>query len=254
MNVKKIKKILVFLIQLFIMLPATIFALDIDDYNVISSSEKYYKTVIFQSSSYNTNIHSNYQSYTIEINKKEYDKVDTSIISNWSSNGVVETTYKKMTTTISTNGTYFRYKTILNWKNIPKVKSYDTIAIGHYASVTQKGNLYFTQEYCLSATNCKTSNTFTQQKFSKGASATFKLPNDSLISLKQTLYFDVKKNVDATIIKQIACGDYSHATKSISPTDALNFSVNDSGIILNTSISNYYDEINSACATWNGSW
>ena len=167
---------------------------------------------------------------------------------------MIETTYKKLTTSISSNGAYYRYKAILMWKNIPKVRSYDSLAIGHYASVTQKGNLYFTQEHCTSTTNCTSSSTFTPQKFSKGASATFKIPTGNIISLKQTLYFDVKKNVDATIIRQIACGDYSHATKTISATNSLNLTVNDSGINLNSSISNYYDEISPACATWDGSW
>ena len=64
----------------------------------------------------------------------------------------------------------------------------------------------------------------------------------------------MKKNVDATIIKQLAAGDYAHATKTITSNNALNATVATTGINLNSSISGYYDEISPATATWNGNW
>ena len=80
------------------------------------------------------------------------------------------------------------------------------------------------------------------------------MPSGNYISLGQKLYFDVEKDVDATILKQIAVGDYAHAVKSISLSNALNYSVNIDGLSLKSSIKDYYDEINYAQTSWSGSW
>ena len=249
----KIKKMHCVIALLSIILPKVIMAKNTDEYEVLSKTEKYYKTTMFENelSFMNKN---QLQNYTVEITEDEYINGVVQNTSKSSTSSTIETTYKKLTTTISSNGTTYRYKAVLNWKNMPKVRSYDIIAIGHYASVTQNGNVVFSQEYCTNTTNCTTSTNFTQQKFTNGASATFKLPTGNYISLKQTLYFDVKKNVDATIIKQLAAGDYAHATKTITSNNALNATVATTGINLNSSISGYYDEISPATSTWTGNW
>lgn len=249
----KIKKMHCVIALLSIILPKVIMAKNTDEYEVLSKTEKYYKTTMFENelSFMNKN---QLQNYTVEITEDEYVNGVVQNASKSSTSSTIETTYKKLTTTISSNGTTYRYKAVLNWKNMPKVRSYDIIAIGHYASVTQNGNVVFSQEYCTSTTNCTTSTNFTQQKFANGVSATFKLPTGNYISLKQTLYFDVKKNVDATIIKQLAAGDYAHATKTITSNNALKATVATTGINLNSSISGYYDEISPATSTWTGNW
>ncbi len=65
----------------------------------------------------------------------------------------------------------------------------------------------------------------------------------------------LKKNTTNTLITQKAYGDYSHATSSISLINAIKYTVNQSlGIVLNSSVANYYDSIDVAIASWNGTW
>lgn len=161
---------------------------------------------------------------------------------------------KKLTTYILTNGSYYRYKAVLNWKTFPKVRSYDTIAIGHYASVEKRGSVYFSQTYCDLNNDCRTIQAYYPQTFSTGSAATFKVPSGDLSSLSQTIYFDVQKSVDATVISQKAAGDYAHAVQTVTVAQAKNFSVSTLGINFNSSSVNLYDEISPATALWSGSW
>ena len=247
---------LILLISIFI--PLNTFAIDIDenDFEVVAQEEKYYKTVTV----INNNMSSimsiyNYDSNSIteEITKEEYDSF---IESNISTNGSItlETNYKKLTTSILSNGSYYRYKAVLNWKNMPKVRSYDTIAIGYYASVKPRGLLNFSQSYCMTDGSCEISTSYYPHTFTAGSSATFGLPDESLTSLSQTFYFDVQKAVDSTIIEQNASGDYAHAVKSISYTNAQKYTVSNTGIHFDSSVENYFDEINYVRVTWKGSW
>ena len=83
----------------------------------------------------------------------------------------------------------------------------------------------------------------------------FYLPSGSLSSLKQTLEVEVEKtNSSSTIVEQVAVGDYSHATSSISYSNAKKFYVDVGGINLDSSIEGYYDSISAARATWTGTW
>lgn len=264
----KIFKVIIFLISLS---PVTAFAANNDSAQdkIISVTEKYYKTItnIVGGNKFvnSANVYSNYNviTSTEEITEEEYNAYNasstniTDSISTMSGSidSVSETTYKKMTTTISKNGSYYRYKVVLNWKNMPKVRSYDVIAIGHYASVEINSSLTFTQKYCTSINSCKTSTSFTSKISDTGSGAVFKLPTGDFVSLSQTLYFDVKKALDTTVIRQEAVGDYAHAIKSISKENASKFSINLNGISFNsTSISNSFDTINSSVASWTGSW
>ena len=61
--------------------------------------------------------------------------------------GTVETTYKKVVSTLSKNSNYFRYKISVTWKNIPSTRSYDIIGIGFLGSVKVRNDLNFIQEY-----------------------------------------------------------------------------------------------------------
>lgn len=159
-----------------------------------------------------------------------------------------------MVTTISSNNSCYRYKNVLYWKLNPKIRSYDIIAIGHYASVKSK-NINFVQTYCYSLDDCHLGNIYTEKKTSTGSAAIFKVPVGNFISLKQEFYFDVEKtDNESTVIRQLAVGDYSHATKNISSPSIGNISININGITLNKSIHDSYDDINIAKATWEGNW
>lgn len=249
------------LVTLFCILPVTVFAMENQE-NIINITEKYYKTttiIIGGENSMNRSLNNNIVSKTEEITKEEYDDYNVSSSSvmstNDSTNFTIETTYKKMTTTISQNGTYYRYKVVLNWKNMPKIRSYDVIAIGHYASVKVNSGLNFTQKYCTSINDCTYSNSFTAKITDTGSGAVFKLPTGDFVSLSQTLYFDVQKATTATVIRQEAVGDYAHAIKTVSKTNASQYDINLSGIYFNSSsISSNFDSINPSIATWTGTW
>lgn len=222
-----------------------------NEYIDVSEQTKYYKTIDYIGNydyqTYGNNILSN----TIEITEEEYNKADSTMKP--LSSTLVETTYKKLTTTIQTNGNYYRYKASLEWKNMPKIRSYDTIAIGHYESVKIRGGVNFTQRYCISS-DCKTLTTYYEEIFSKGAAATFKVPAGDFTLLKQEIYFDVEKNVDATILTQKVAGDYAHATKTISASNARKYEINLLGIQFKSGITSYYDEINPATVNYSCNW
>lgn len=220
-----------------------------DDLKKLSETVKYYKTIessnvqMFGANSPN-------KGYTVEISKKEYDN-GTSVDSIKAS---VETNYKKMTTTIYQNGNYYRYQTKLEWKTMPKNRSYDIIAIGINPSVSIASLVSFNQYYCFTNGECKNNSAHYGKTTSNGGGASFKIPSGDLTVLNSTIYFDVKKNVSATILRQDAYGDYSHATSSVSSSQSQNYSINSLGINLNGAISNSYDSIPVAQATWNGNW
>ena len=239
------------LVSLFL-IPGVVFASEVeasdDDFVLVSEETKYYKTItpIFSSS--------DSQSVTYEITKEEYD---TANVEQRSNPTTYETTYKSMTSSILANGSYYRYKNVLNWKNIPATRSYDIIGIGFYQTVKVHNNTtHFSQYYCYSSgAGCFTTTTNYPQIFVGGAGTSFKLPTGNLSTLQETFYFDVEKNTTGTITTQKAYADYSHATTSVSLTDSKKYSVDGSGgIYLNSSISSYYDAMSTAIATWNGSW
>ena len=168
--------------------------------------------------------------------------------------GYIETTAKKMTTTIVSVNNKYRYKITLEWKNIPSTRSYDIIGIGTDTNVKINSGIYFQQNFCYSSNNCDSSIVNTVKSTSTGATSTFKLPSSDIVSLSSYLYFDVSKNTTSTITQLNAYGDYSHATKNISKSNANNHSINRGGILLDSSISSYYDSITTAKSVWTGSW
>ena len=244
----KIKKRIIFTIICFILF----IPLCVAEENTIENT-RYFKTVnlVLCDSKQSIIVESN----TYEISENEYEEINqiTNEDCNNRTSVTVETTYKKMTTTIAQNGNYYRYKNVLIWKNIPSTRSYDIIGIGHYASVKVAGNIHFVQTYKKNGITYTTNSSY-EKIVSNGVGVVFKVPTGTLSSLKQELYFDVEKNVNATIIKQIAAGDYSHATTNISLNDAKKFTINTTGILLDNSIYSSYDDINTATVIWTGTW
>lgn len=220
--------------------------------SVISTSEKYYRQQI----EYNTN-NEIISIIEEEVDEQEYNNFPNSDISLASlTPGYIETNYKKMTTQIISVSDKYRYKVTLEWKNMPAVRSYDIIGIGFDSSVYIYSNIYFQQNYCYSDGSCSSSSNGYYKSMSNGGAVAFKLPSSSSINtLNSYLYFTVAKTSSNTIYGLNAYGDYSHATSSISGDLAnSNYSINQSGISLNSSILNYYDEISTAVATFNGIW
>ena len=103
----KKKLFVTLLISLFVM-PVLAFAEENNDFSLVSEETKYYKTVTPLFSSRNSH------STTYEISKEEYDAVD--LESQRSNPTTYATTYKSMTSSIIQNGSYYRYKNVLNWK------------------------------------------------------------------------------------------------------------------------------------------
>lgn len=247
------KRYFVYLLVSLFLLPTFVFASEVDvdeGFYIVSETTKYYKTETDLSNSRSRN-----SSVTYEITKKEYDSAD---ISNLRSNPTThETTYKRMTSYILTNGSYYRYKNVLSWKNMPSTRSYDIIGIGFLGSVKVLNNTtYFNEYYCYSdGSGCYSTTTNYPQIFTYGAGTSFQLPSGDLSTLKQTFYFDVTKNITNTITVQHAYADYAHATSTISQANSKKYTVDQNiAIVLNNSISSYYDSMSIADAGWSGTW
>lgn len=169
--------------------------------------------------------------------------------------GYTEISSRKVTTTIIAVSNMYRYKITVEWKSIPSVKSNDIMGIGIDSSVYIHSDIYFQQNYCYSDGSCS-SNMISYPKItSTGGGVSFQLASyGSLTSLSSYMYFTVAKSGSATITKLNAYGDSSHALSTVSSNDAKNYSINRAGIVLNSSILNYYDAIPVTKAVWTGSW
>ena len=255
MSFKKIILLLILLIPIFV-------SAEEDEGRIVASEEKYYKTVTILNNSsvlQRANL-GEMSSITTEITKEEYDNAPVENYSNARTtddytDATIETTYKKMKATIREFYGAYRYKNVLTWKNIPSTRSYDIIALGYYASVQPVANIYFEQDYCTSSSSCYTGSSYYEYIGTNGSAALFYLPSGTLTSLEQSLRVDMEKtNSSSTIVSQVAVADYSHATSSISYSNAKKFTVDTGGIRLNDSITGYYDAIGVARASWEGEW
>ena len=263
----KYKGIIV-LIAFALLMPGFVFAKENnelpndDEFVVVAETHKYYKTVTTIDMDQFTSIGdmgnaltNGISSVTTEVTEEEYNNAREEDRIVRGNPAVVETTYKHMISSISANGSYYRYKNVLSWKLIPSVRSYDIIAIGFLGTVKPKTYPSFVEEYCRPNGYCSTITLDTVQIFNYGAGTSFLVPSGDLSSLKQTFWFDVEKNTTNTITIQKAYGDYAHATSTVGMMDATNYTVSQSaGIVLGSSISSSYDSIPVADASWYGSW
>ncbi len=237
-----------------------------EEFVEVAKTVKYLKTVyVYNNSSVMRNANlGEMTSLTTEVTKEEFDSAPatTEPVAPLSEitpkvNMQTETNYKRLTTTIFSNGIFYRYEANLYWKNIPKVRSYDIIAIGHYNDVEINNPSYitFSQDYCISASSCYGGGTPTDVVQEFGSAQVFHLPNESIISLEQTMGFNVQKAVTWTVEEQVAAGDYAHATKATTAAFAAqNFGIGIGGLVLYNAIYSYYDTTPAAIAEWTGSW
>lgn len=156
--------------------------------------------------------------------------------------------YKSMNTIIIklSNGN-FRYKVNLVWSQMPKIRSYDVIGIGIENNVNIIGNINSSLLYSKSGNQYLVNSTYNKISNS-GVYSIFKLPEWEVNEMNISLHFDVKTTGGSSIT---AYGDYSHAIKNISLTNAKRAQVNESGIFLPNDILNYYDNISVVKATRN---
>ena len=242
------EKICLYVLICFLLIPSIVFA---EDNELVSRNVKYYKTTY--ENDFNVALLSSDKNFTIEISEDEYNSIDASV--DLMSSNTYQTDYKKMTASIYSSGSNYKYQVNLEWKNIPKVRSNDIIGIGYSSEfVNIVDGISFFQNFCTSD-GCKTSIKHELINSSAGKSAVFSLPTSSLTYLNQIFSFTVVKKITEKIISQTISGDYSHATSKININNALKHSVDvDSGIKLYNSISSYYDSIPVTKTTWTGSW
>lgn len=232
-----------FLILILLLVFSNVYGVQNEDV-LVSSTSRYFKTVTREYDLQNMN---NNHSQTFEITEEEFENFNIGL------NDVVNTTYKKLTTNIYASGNLYKYEVVLQWKNIPKVRSYDIIGIAYNSNVIYNSDMDFKQ----SVTGTSSSyvlRDYTKCKSSDGYTAVFQIPTENIVGITQIFSFKVRKNA-STVYLQTAVGDYSHATSNISLNNAIKHSISTQrGIELNDSIKNYYDSIVFSQATWNGTW
>lgn len=246
-------KIIILLVMNFILLfPNILYAKEQTNVMLLEEVTKYYKTTVnhFNRDLSEISVNNNLNSYTVEISKEEYEGLDNRV--NFDS-AFIETNYKKLTLSVYKVGNFYRYKSKLIWKKIPKTRSYDIIGINYDAKLTIDGQVKFVSKYCFDAEDCHYSYNATIKSFDSAIGATFQLPSGSLSNLETELSFDVKKKTSSLINSQTVVSDYSHAIKIISLSNSQSYSLNNNGIILGN-LSNYYDNINPVSLSCNDNW
>ena len=127
-----------------------------------------------------------------EITEEEYNNIpedmNTLMMTNDTNPDIVETTYKKITTTITylSNGRY-RFRNDLVWKIMPSNRSYDVFAIGTNSAVSEPVNgteyaktSYTVKDSCvLSSTSYSNTHSSNWKKLATGYGVSFKIPSNS---------------------------------------------------------------------------
>lgn len=207
---------------------------------LVANDTKYYKSVY-------TDLDGN--SYSAEVSAAEYENQ-----SPIQTRGYVETTYKKVVTTMSQLDNQFRYKVTTAWKQMPSVRSYDIIGIGFSDAVYISSLVNFSYTYALPTGEYINDGTYYfKQKISTGGSAVYKFPTEAR-AMTAVLYYDIAKiNSSSTITSLEMCGDYAHATTNVSASNYNSHGIDDNGILLGSNIG-YYDAIPCAVSSWGGTW
>ena len=199
------------------------------DATLLVQNQKYYKTVY---PAYGN-------SYTVEVTETEYY--------NHENNTLVQTvtSYETVKSSISANGSMYRYKVTQSWSTIPSNKSYDVIAIGFNGLIhINNSSSTFYNIYTTSSSNTTTTYNYYHKQYSDtGGSTTYKLPS-SFVGSSAVYYFDVAKDSGAgTITALNMCGDYAHSASTITGNQAASHSITIGGISFASGISGYFDDI-----------
>lgn len=254
-------------------------AMSIEEYNnnkdlqgeIVSSITKYYRTDIIYPGNNTMSMRNALPiSNTIEVSEEEYnteiqDKESIAINLNSLTNGYTETTYKKMTSTIISVNSRYRYKNTLVWKRMPSTRSYDIIGIGIDSTVSGiSSTKYFSRIADIEDSVNKvcfysTSSNATWNLTGTGYTATFLLPSNTssqkVTSLSSYMYFEVQKLTNTTILTLNAYGSYKHSQQTVSLSGfSGGISISTGGIgfdaSVSTSIQQKFDSMSTAQATW----
>ena len=224
----------------------------------LAETTKYYRTVTTMDSlatnAYSSNTVNWSNSTSYEITEEEYNEAkDRDLVLMGSA--AIETTYKVMTTAIWDIGGAYQFVNLLHWKIMPQVRSYDIIGISHYSSIYALTTPYFQEYYCYTGGSCSISNTHIPRNETHGDSSVFPLNTGNINYLDISIWYNVgKTNPNSTITTLYAGGDYAHATSYISSSTASNYFMDVGGINLDSSISGYYDSIQSALVYASVNW
>ena len=246
------KKILLGLIALALVFSPKIVNAEENQQRVkLAETKKYIKTVTTIDAAalyaYNSNTVNWSESYSEEITEEEYNAVTGTRDLVLVGSDAIETTYKVMTTAIWDIGGAYQYVNLLHWKIMPSVRSYDIIGIGHFGSVYALTTPYFQEYYCYTGGSCSISNTHIPRNDTYGDSSVFPLNTGNINYLDISIWFNIgKTDPNSSVPTLYAAGDYAHATSYISSSTASNYTMSVGGINLNSSISGYYDSIQSA--------
>lgn len=131
---------------------------------------------------------------SVEVTQEEYESANSeNIYMTMDVNpDIVETTYKKLTTTISKNGSYYRLKNDLLWKQMPSVRSYDVFGIRNNTAMSPvSGSQYSRLSYTI-LDNCYGTSSSSYDAYGTSSSRwkrendgyglSFKLPADTTSS------------------------------------------------------------------------
>ena len=197
---------------------------------LLASETKHYKYV-----------YTNYGlSYVTEVSEEEFNNPSNNLILD-----TQYTTYKTIVSTLSQNGSRYRYKISVAWNSIPNVKKFDIIGIGYEDDVHIYNSIvYFTYHYTTTSSAYDSTQYYDRKITGLGASAVYKLPS-SFNGLSATLYYDVVKDSGVGTLNSLSfCGDYSHAiSNSVTSTLAAHHTISYGGIGLFYDNSNLYDAI-----------
>lgn len=129
----------------------------------------------------------------------------------------LETNYKELKiTTVTSQSSNKMIVVTLNWKAMPKVKSYDVIGFRLYNTTFKSSVITMTN------INGSSQSIAGNKQYSNGYGASVKLlSNSASITIQQTFSVASGGTVYAS---------YQHAVKSISLSDSLNFSISSNGL------------------------
>lgn len=220
------------------------------DNEVVVENVKYFKTVTLLNNSETLSLYANDNSFTAEISEEEYNASENDEINA----NYVDTSTKKLTVRISKNGNNYQYTAITDWHQIPTLKSYHSIGIGHYPSVKNHVYPHFKQVYCYDSSTCYTQEAgFSLHESNTGSAATYYMPSGDLTYLQQTFYVVVTKTDSSnTIVSQYATASYGQPRSAVSYNEAKDFFINTGGLNYDSAHSKYL--VNSVSTTWSGTW
>ena len=180
-------------------------------------------------------------SYVTELTEQQfYEQTNGQMVAPL---GEVYTQWIHEVTTISQNGSKYRYKNSVSWTSLPTERYYDVIGIGFVSSVAIDSSVYFNYVY-MKADGTYTSSTlyYNKKSTSTGGTTTYKLPT-TMYSLSANIYFDVVKNTTDTLTQLYFCGDYAHALSSVTSSQAANHAIGSGGIGFDPSVYYYFNQI-----------